>query len=515
MVRAGFVSLLIRILFLTIFVVNISIAQEDSASQFTYTNRLTKVTLIFESIAPVERSPHFVIPQGAKAVRDFLKSTIKDNKYYYEYDLYVFFEKDGEYNLGPFIFYDIENRSVSLPPVKINVSNIETVYSDTKKSKKTDLQIPPKFFIVKSNEIIYPYTPIYLILEINQPYEKADVLWTGWEDVFTEKISEERIDDDTTQLRFLLIFTKSGNYNLAPIKFKVEKNNKSFLFSSSPLIYTVSSLPQDINNNGYGDIKLKINAYTGTNKNEVIIRADYSGSGYLRLFNPNKPTVTNVNNVFLKDYSFEMKAFYPVSYSYLSYIYYFKPPEEGTYQIKFDRERIFDPKNSVFREISSSLFTLKVMLPGNPEDDTSQNGGVKLPVKKKIDYDFYGLIVLLLLVTFLIVGFYLRNFYESKRKKNKEENGELLEEDVDELSVVLRSFLVILGSKSNRDLLTAPFSKIEDSINNIIEDESTRKEVLNWFREVYKSRYLGKINFKKRRELTERGLELIKIVKDI
>lgn len=511
MVRIKFYNFIGGIFFLTIIIFNASnycLAQEVYS---TFVNRLSKITLKFESTAPVEKEPVYVLPSKTKSIANFLKCNVQEEKYLYEWDLYLFFEKEGEYNIGPFVFYDVENKAISLPLVKVLVNNTETITFDERKIKD-NVDLPPKFFTVKSNENIYPLTPIYLILELSQQYEKIDIIWSGWENVFVERIPEEKIDGKNLQIKFLLVFTKSGTFNLLPIKFRVEKNNKSFLFSSSPLIYSVSNLSQDIKNNGLGDFKVKLNAYTGTNKNEVVIKTDYTGSGYFKFFIPQKPSVTNINNVFLKDYHYEAKTFYPYPSGQLSYTYYFIPKEDGNYQISLNKEKVFDPKNAVFKEISSTFFNVKVMLPGNPQEEINKEK--RVANKKKIDYDFYALIIFLLLITFTIIGVSLKSFYKSRKKDVVNKN--IIDSDTeDELSVILRSFLVLLSNKSGEDLLTAPFSKIEDTLYKIIKEDNLREKVINWLKDVYKTIYLEKKSFQIRKKLAEEGLNLIKNIRDI
>lgn len=490
------------------FLLNISISPaEESSVNFTYINRLSKVTLKFDSITPIEKDPFYVLPAGVKTVSSFLKSDIDEKGYHYEWDLYLFFEREGQFNIGPFVFHDTENRSISLSPVMFNVSASEPAEIGLKKIPKISADLPPRFFTVKSYDTIYPFTPLYLILELNQPYDNLDIIWNGWQDAFTEKLGQELIENKAIQIRFLLVFTKSGTFNLAPIKFRFEKDKKSYTFSSSPMIFTVAKIPDD--KAFPGNVQTKLNAYTATNKNQVTIKVEYNGTGYIKFFKPVAPVVSNINSIFLKDYSYDFKSLYPEPAGKVTYTYFFLPKDEGLYQIKLPEQIFFNPARSVFNKVSTATFNLKVMLPANPL--VGNNMGdleKKLLVKKRIDYDFYAIIIILFLMTFSIIGLYLRASIKKKKKtviaSTQFKFGE------DELSSILRSFLVILSNITKEDLLTAPFSRIEEAVIKLGEDESTKKEIILWLRDVYESIYLKDGGAVKRNRLKEKGLELLK-----
>lgn len=120
----------------------------------TFTNRITKISINFNTETPIKSPPLFLTPENSVIINQVLTSNFKGN-YLNKLDLYCIFEKEGKYELGPFVFHDFLGNSVSINKVTVNVIGHEDITLKEVKTKPQDA--PPKFYT-----IIPPKTFIYL-----------------------------------------------------------------------------------------------------------------------------------------------------------------------------------------------------------------------------------------------------------------------------------------------------------------------------------------------------------------
>ncbi len=505
--RIAFRKSLIFKTILLFFIIRSAVLAQDINQ--TYVNRLTKISLSFYSTAPIEKEPYYLLPAKTKIITNFLTCNFDENGYHYRWDLFLFFEQEGNYEVGPFIFHNIENKPISLSPVKFSVSNTEPLTLVLKRKTEKFLDIPPKFKILRINEVLYPFTPVYLTLELDNYYDSIQILWSGWEDAVVERLPDELDENKRYQIRFMVLFIKSGTYNLKPLKFKLERDGKSYGFSSPPFIFFVKDI-ENLMLNYPSDMHRRVNAYAATNQNQVIIEADYYAKGYLKFYKPLKPLVSEDIPVLLKDYNFELISTYPELQTRAKYSYFFLPKKEGSYEINLPEQKSFDYTKGVFKSISSTVFHIKVMMPANPLSTEQMDIEKNLSIKRKIDYDLYAIMVLIFLGTFTIVGLSIKTLFKKTSSKRMVAFNNISAHD--ELSLILRSFLVVLSKKSGKDLLMAPLSEIESELKRLDIPKDKKIAILNWLQEVYRAIYLKQSTAFKRKILKEKGMEFLKII---
>jgi hypothetical protein len=484
-------------------------AEQPNANTKTVVNRLTYLSFAFESANPAYSNPAYVMPPGVELVSSTLR-TEPGNKIINHADMDVFFEKEGIFSLGPFVFHDKSGGSYSVPPTKVEVVSEETILSPNNKVSTAD--VPPKFYTYKPYPKIYPNTPVFFILEVSGTFKAIDITWPGWQEVYSEKVEENIKTNGVLEIKYMIMFSREGSYSLAPLKFHLRRNNKDYFFSSSPLNFQVDPVPMNGKASAaLGDYTLNITPYTGTNKDYVQIDVVYTGKGYLRDIKPPLLSVAPAADILLRKRLVNFVSYYPEPQGKVEFKYFFLPPNDGLYKIESKPAKTFDPLKSVFKNISSYTASIQVMLPSNPAASGKDNEFQKrLQIRKRLDYDLYVLISIVMLVTFFAIGLYLKGRF--RQRKNPAQLHASQSEDP--LAAIQRAVLVYLRHITKEDFLTTPLSQIKESLQKSSLEESFRNEILRWLDEMFKFRYLRTSSPSLAEQLKEKGLELLQRLRE-
>lgn len=472
------------------------------------TNHLTKLTFMFQSTNPVKTVPIFITPPEANILNYYVTA---EEKSVFDNTLQVFcvFEKEGNFNLGPFIFQDTIGQSISVPSVNIKVSNEEIITFSESKKKNTS-NTSPRFYTLVPNNDLYPLTPVYLILELPQNITETTVIWQGWDEVFVERGEVFEKKDGLKEVIYTAFFTKPGSYNLAPIKFRFKSIDKNLLFSTSSLQFSVKDYPEKFDKSLYvGNYNAKLNLYSGTERNYVTVDVILVGNGYQDILSPPIIEVEPKIDVYLSNASTEYTSKFPQYAGMTKYTYFFKPHADGIYHIKMSQIKSFDPVNSTFKSISSITKSIKVQLPSGLKGEKGIVDIEKeLNIKIKPDYDFYLAVGTVLFITFTVLSLYIKSKLTLKRKQVKIDKG--VEEP---LVLVQRSLLKILENLHNEPMLTlSPMGVKEILINYKKLPIELIEEIYKWLEQVYKALYLGR---GEKGSLVEKGVELVRSISKI
>lgn len=501
--------LVVRRLFILAFLVLtpiLGLAQED-AKQTAILNRLTHANVSVETLAPVVTKPVFIMPPGVKLLESRLNTTFTE-KFHCELELILYFERAGNYNIGPFVFNDKEGNSYTVPPIKFEAIENE-VLSISSKARKTQPQ-PVKFYTLKPQENLYPGSFIYFVLEIPEGYQNIELFWPGWEDVYTERLPEITSKNSHYEAKFLVFFNKDKKYNLTPLKIEVKSAQDEKLFSSTALSFDVKKFPEELELFGLGEGNIKVNVYTATQKNYIQLDVVFTGTGNLYNLKQPKITITPEGELLLKKITQDFLELYPEIKGKVRFSYIFYPSQDGTHLVKVSDFKMFNPKLSSFTNISGFSSAINVMLPSNPlTSEYKETLKDKLNIKAKPDYDFYGLIVGLLFITFLSIGLYLRTFKIKRRKKSSKKN----QKSFDQVFVVQQAVLSYLKFFTGSDIKLLPLSQIKEKIKESRLNEELQNEIIAWLEETFKLRYLERVNAKKETILKQEGIKLLRKMK--
>jgi|GEM_PF-3136476 len=480
---------------------------QESFDKVAVINRLTHITVSVETQAPVLSKPVFVVPAGAKLLESYLKTTYTE-RYNCELELIIYFEKSGSYSIGPFVFADKEGNSYTAKPVKIQVLGNEVLQIPAKATKS---QLNPlKFYTLKPQDTLYNGSFIYFVLEIPAGYEKVELIWPGWEDVYTERLPDVVQKNEHYEAKFLVFFNKDGKFNLSPLKIKVKKGEQEQLFSSSALNFDVKKVPEELELLGLGDGNIKSTVYTTTQKNYVQLDIVFSGTGNLYNLKPPKISISPAGDLLLKKVSYNFLEQYPEIKGQVKFSYIFFPHQDGIYQVKVNDFKMFEPKSATFKYISGLATAINVMLPSNPQSseykDTLKD---KLNIRTRPDYDFYALIIALLFVTVIAIALYLRTLKKTKKHKVKVRNFRT----TDPFFVVQQAVLTYLKFFTGVDVKPLALSQIKEKIRESSMSEELKREIADWLNESFKLRYLDKTRAGKKELLKQEGLALLRKMK--
>lgn len=497
-----------KIIIFCIFFLNSYIVNAEESKQVIL-NRLTTLTVSVETLSPIVNTPAFVVPAGIKVVNSYLKTNFTD-KYHVELEILLFCEKHGNYAIGPFVFKDKEGNNYTAPPINITTVPNEAIPLIEKVKEST--KFPPKFYTSKNQDNIFIHTPIYFVLEIPTYYKFLEVIWPGWDNIYTERTTEIKTKADKYELKFMVFFSKAGKYSLSPIKFKLKRDDQEHLFSSAALNFDVNELPEDTEIIGVGEGNLKTTTYTSTNKNIVQIDVKFSGKGNLYNLKAPKINITPKADYFLKKREIEILDFFPEMNGTVSFSYIFFPQQDGAYSITTQLAKIFDFKKNAFQNLSSIVTSVNVMLPSNPlSNQHSGDLSIKLNIKQKPDYDFYAIIVGMLFITAFSIGLYLRN---TKKKKNNLSKIDSVYKK-DHLVSIQRAILVYLKFFTGKELVTSSLSQIKDAVNSTNLPLTIKNEIIDWLELSFKHRYLKTGNIAEENFLKQRGIDLLRKMKEL
>lgn len=496
------------IIFCTFFLFNPYVVNAEESKQVIL-NRLTTLSVSVETLSPVVNTPAFVIPPGIKVVNSYLKTNFTD-KYHVEFEILLFCEKHGNYAIGPFVFKDKEGNNYTAPPINITTSPNESIPLIDK--VKASSELPPKFYTSKNQDNIFTHTPVYFVLEIPTYYKLLEVIWPGWDNIYTEMTPEIKTKDDKYELKFIVFFSKGGKYAISPIKFNLKRDEKELLFSSAALNFDVNELQEDTETVGVGDGNFKIATYTSTNKNIVQIDVKFSGKGNLYNLKAPQISITPYAAYFLKKKEIEILDFFPEINGNVSFSYIFFPQQDGVYSISTTPAKIFDFTKNAFKNLSGIATSVNVMLPSNPLTN-QQNGdlSIKLNIKQKPDYDFYAIIVGMLFITALSIGLYLRNTQKKKKTLPKIDSSY----KKDHLVALQRAILAYLKFFTGTELLTSSLSQIKDAVNSTDLPLTIKNEIIDWLELSFKHHYLKRGDIAEESFLKEKGKDLLRKMKEL
>ncbi len=468
----------------------------------TITNRITKISIQFNTENPIKSPPIFLYPENSVIINQILKTNFKGT-YSNKLDLYCIFEKEGKYELGPFVFYDSMGNSVSINKIIIDVKGKENIIF--KEVKSNIQEAPPKFYTLLSHKYFYPFMPAYLIIDVPASTEELLFYWPGWKSVIIDKVEEKIKKDGRKEIIFSAIFTKAGKYNLAPLKISIKNSShKELVFSTSVLNFDVKEIDKDSSDNFFiGDFSIKLNSLSTTEKNIVNIEVVIMGTSFLEQIMPLNIDVTPSTEVFLKEEKKEYLSKFPEYSGSYTLSYFFVPPKEGMYTIKIPTIKIFKPNSNVFMNLSSITKTIKVHLPSNLQSKESEDFQKNLNIRIRPDYDFYFFLGFFIFITLLTVILYFR----TKKDVDKKKFLPAVTENNINLSSIQRSILKALENITTEELLTASPSKIKDALDRTFLSPELKDEILTWLNEAYKMLYIKRIENK---ELILQGLNLLK-----
>lgn len=468
----------------------------------TFTNRITKISINFNTETPIKSPPLFLTPENSVIINQVLTSNFKGN-YLNKLDLYCIFEKEGKYELGPFVFHDFLGNSVSINKVTVNVIGHEDITLKEVKTKPQDA--PPKFYTIIPPKNFYIFTPAYLIIDVPSSTKELFIYWPGWKGVITDKIEERIKKDGRKEIIFSAIFTKAGKYNLAPLKIAIKNSSdKELVFSTSMLSFDVKEIDKENREKFFiGDLSIKLNSYSTTENNTVNIEVIITGTSFLEQITPLNIEVTPTTEVFLKEDRKEYFSKFPEYSGSNTLTYFFIPPSEGIYTIKIPPIKVFNPSVNSFINLSSITKTIKVHLPSNPVSKEKVDYEKNLNIRIRPDYDFYFFLGFFIFITILTLIFYLR----TKKTITKKSVSPEISENYINLSSIQRSILKALENITKEELLTASPSKIKNAIDKIPISVELKKEIISWLNEAYKTLYIKKIDDD---ELVLQGLNLLK-----
>lgn len=488
--------------FILLFIPNLLTAQEIFN---TITNRLTKITIKFNTENPIKGSPIFIAPENSFVVNHILTSDFK-GIYSNRLDLYCIFEKEGKYELGPFVFNDVLYGSLSVNKVIVNVTGQENIIFN--ESKQKTIESPPKFYTIIPHKDFYSFMPSYLVIDAPSSTKELVMYWPGWKGVITEKIEEKLKKDGRKEIIFSAIFLKAGKYNLPPLKIAVKNiptTTKELIFSTGVLKFDVKNLKKDDKENFVtGDFSIKLNSYSTTENNAVNIDVNITGTGFLEQLIPPKIEVTPSVDVFLKEDRKDYFSKFPEYGGTNNFKYFFIPTTEGIYTIKMPSFKIFNPTSNSFKNLSSLTRTIKVHLPSSPVSKEQEDYEKNLNIRIRPDYDFYLFLGFFIFITIVIIVLYFRNKRFIQKKKPIPKNN--IDNDLS-LSSLQRSILIALEKITNEDLLLASPSKVRMALDKTSLPLELKEQITHWLHESYKTLYLNKTEDK---ELIQSGLNLLK-----
>lgn len=469
----------------------------------TITNRLTKISIKFNSENPIKDSPIFLAPENSLILNHTLTTDYKGT-YYHRLDLYCIFEKEGKFELGPFVFHDLLGGSVSVNKVSVEVNEQEKILFDN--SKPRFMEAPPKFYTIIPHKDFYTFMPSYLIIDIPPSTKELTINWPGWKGVITEKIEEKLKKDGRKEIIFSAIFTKAGKFNLAPLKIRVKNHsNEELIFSTSVLKFDIKDQKKANENNFFtGDFSIKLNPYSATEKNLVNIEVTISGTGFLEQLVPPKIEVTPFAEVFLKEERKEYSSKFPEYAGTNNFTFYFIPSTEGIYTIKIPSIKIFNPINNTFKNLSSLTRTIKVHIPSSPISKEREDYEKNLNIRIRPDYDFYLFLGFFVFITIAVIVLYYRSKSQIQNKKFSSENSN---DNNLTLSSVQRSILIALEKITNEELLLSSPKKVRIALDKTSLPLELKDQITQWLHESYKNLYLTKTENK---ELIQTGLNLLK-----
>lgn len=473
----------------------------------TIVNRLTTFAIPIETNAPIVGKPVFLIPKNVKLV-DSIITTTPGEKFLARLELLLFFEKPGLYNIGPFIFKDKEGHTYSAPPLKAKVLDQENILLP---SKGGDKSLPLKFYTINPFPTIYERSFLFFIFEVPKSYEKIEIYWPGWENIYTIISPQINETNNFYEIKTAVFFFKAGKYNLQPLRLAVKYHDYSQFYSSAVLNFDVNALPYETQSLGLGDGIFKPSIYSSTEKSSVQISLVYTGSGNLYELKPPLFHIAPGGDLLLKDRTIELFDFSPNIKGKVSYTYLFLPHQDGTYNLSIESYKLFNAEKSSYKNISSTSLNFNVLLPSNPKS-TEYNSTLKekLNIKSSIDIDFYALITLIFMFTFVIIGLYIRTIKRTKVKK-----GPKFTYEEDRLLNVQRAILFFLKTFTDRDLTTLPLSQIKDIIIKTTLPDTLKSSLISWLESSYKVRYLKKgSGVKTHSTLIKEGIELLRILKE-
>lgn len=470
-------------------------------------NRLFSVNIPVETQSPILNKPVFLIPPGVKLLESYLKTTFAD-KYRSELELLIYCERAGSYNIGPFVFIDKDGNSHTSPPIKITTTEREGLNLPENNQRSENGAL--KFYTMKPHETLFTKGYVYFVIEVPLSYKSIEIIWSGWENVYTQQVPEIKQKKDHYEVTFIVFFNKDGKYHLSPIKLKVKKGQNEQIFSSASLDFEVKKMPEELNVLGLGEGVIKPAVYTTTHKNNVLIDLSYTGTGNLYDIRMPEIDVVPEGTLLLKRREIEFYEYYPEIKGNVKSSFIFLPPQDNTYQIKIEGFKLFNPKTAVFKNTSGFFSTINVMLPSNPENsEYKETLKEKLNIKSKPDYDFYAIIIGLLFVTFLSVGLYFRTLKRSKKPKRRPTKF-----SNDNFLIVQRAILVYLKFFTGQEPIALPLSQIKERVrkSSSMSDE-LKAEIISWLEEAFKVRYLKKGWSSKEELLRQQGVELLRKMK--
>ncbi len=466
----------------------------------TVTNRLTNIELTFESTNPIKDEPVYVIPEHVKVLKGTLFSEEKDN-FKHRFVLICFFEKEGKYEIGPFIFKDHLGNAISIKKVIVEVLENEHIELKPEKNKTFSL---PKFYTLVPYEKLYIFMPVYMILEIPVSINELSVHWPGWKDVVTEIVDIKVKKDGRKEIIFSAVFTVPGKFNLSPLRFVLKNGNDVKSFSTGSIIFDVNEIKSDEKiSYVIGDYATKLNAYSGVEGNIVNFDVYLTGAGYLSYVKPPKISVEPKAETFLKDEKIEYFSKFPEYRGEVVFSYVFKAESEGVYKIKVSPPNVYSPFDKRFKNSSTIVRNIKVQIPSSPSKKEMDEIEKKLNIRIRPDYDFYLFISLLLFTTIVVLVLYFRTNVEKRVKPRKPS----VMEDEKGLQILLKSVLHTLEKIIGVPLSTSSPTTIKKNLEKTDLPDSLKKEIVDWVYQSYKAIYLEKVD---KKELEDKGQELLK-----
>lgn len=470
----------------------------------TITNRLTKINISFSTENPVKELPIFLAPENMQIINHTLTTEYK-GIFKNTLNLYCIFEKEGYYELGPFVFHDVIGGSTSINKVLVDVKEQETIPFKDTKAKPQD-NFPPKFYTLIPHKDYYIFMPSYLIFDIPSGTKEITINWPGWKGVIIDKIDEKLKKDGRREIIFSSIFTKPGKYNLKPLKISIKTHSdRELIFSTSALKFDVKDINKvDKENILIGNFSIKLNPYSATENNSVNVEVTISGSGFLEQILPLKIEVSPSTEVFLKEYDDNYFSKYTDYSGTKHFTYFFIPSSEGIYTIKIPNLTIFNPASNSFKNLSALTRTIKVHIPSSPIPKEKEDYEKNLNIRIRPDYDFYLFLGFFIFITIAVIVLYFRSKSQIQKKRFTTES--VIDNNLT-LSSIQRSILIALEKITDEELLLSSPKKIKESLDKTSLSLELKNQIAEWLHESYKTLYLNKTENK---ELIQKGLILLK-----
>lgn len=468
----------------------------------TIVNRLTKVQINFDSNNPIKPFPAFIAPDNSFILSQNLKTQIYNEKNIYNNTLELFcvFEKEGTFEIGPFVFNDILGNAVTAKRVTVNVTSEETI--ELKQEKNVKSTFLPKFYTLNSNKPLHPFLPVFLIFELPNNTNELKIIWPNWKGVITDKIGENRTNSGKREIIFSAFFIKPGSYILAPLRISI-KNKIIQSFSTSSLKFDVLDIEnKPIDNFHIGNLFIKLNAYSGTEGNIINSDLQLSGHGLLESISPPEILVEPKTETFLKDVKIEYLSKFPEYRGTITFYYYFIAPQDGVYNIRIPSLKVFDPSQKAFKNLSTITRSIKVHIPSSIKEKDNEDLEKKLNIKIRPDYDFYIFLSLIIFFTVAVIVSYFKTQKAMDSKKIKEEPN---------LSNVLRSILISLEKITKENLRIASLSEVKKAVNKTELPDELKLLIEEWLNESYETLYIKK---RDDAELMKKGLDILKSINE-